>query len=56
LSGVCIAGWTAKSQAPDDGYINARSINRFVTPIVFIIKLDWGIDTCLTQLYYGIDT
>jgi hypothetical protein len=26
---------------------------RFVIPIVFIIKLDWGVCTCLTHLYDG---
>ena len=28
---------------------------RFVIPIVFIIKLDWGVCTVLTQLYDGAD-
>jgi hypothetical protein len=28
---------------------------RFVIPIVFIIKLDWGVCTSLTQLYDGRD-
>jgi len=30
-------------------------IIRFVIPIVFIIKLDWSVCTCLTQLYDGRD-
>ena len=30
-------------------------IIRFVIPVVFIIKLDWSVYTCLTQLYDGID-
>jgi len=29
---------------------------KFVIPIVFIIKLDWSVCTCLTQLYDGRDT
>ena len=30
-------------------------IIRFVISVVFIIKLDWSVYTCLTQLYDGID-
>jgi len=30
-------------------------IIRFVIPVVFIIKLDWGVCACLTQLYDGRD-
>ena len=26
---------------------------RFVIPVVFVIKLDWSVCTCLTQLYDG---
>ena len=29
-------------------------IIRFVTPVVFIIKLDWSVYTCLTQLYSSV--
>jgi len=28
---------------------------RFVIPVVFIIKLDWSVCICLTQLYAGRD-
>jgi len=28
---------------------------RFVIPVVFIIKLDWSVCSCLTQLYDGRD-
>jgi len=28
-------------------------IIKFVIPVVFIIKLDWCVCTCLTQLYDG---
>jgi len=30
-------------------------IIRIVIPVVFIIKLDWSVCTCLTQLYDGKD-
>ena len=30
-------------------------IIRFVIPVVFIIKLDWSLCICLTQLYDGRD-
>jgi len=30
-------------------------IIRFVIPVVFIIKLDWSVCICLTQLYDGRD-
>ena len=30
-----------------------KVIIRFIIPVVFIIKLDWSVCTCLTQLYYG---
>ena len=30
-------------------------IIRFVIPVVFIIKLDWGVRTSLTELYDGRD-
>jgi hypothetical protein len=33
--------------------IPSRIIIRFITPVVFIIKLHWGVCTCLKQLYDG---
>jgi len=30
-------------------------IIRLIIPVVFIIKLDWSVCTCLTQLYDGRD-
>jgi len=30
-------------------------IIRFIIPVVFIIKLDWSVRICLTQLYAGRD-
>ena len=31
------------------------TIIRFIIPIVFLIKLDWNVCICLTQLYDGRD-
>jgi len=36
-------------------YIYIYIIIRFVIPVVFIIKLDWSVCTCLTQVYDGRD-
>ena len=36
-------------------FITVAIIIRFVIPVVFIIKLDWGVCTSLTQLYDGRD-
>ena len=34
--------------------MNILKVNiRFVIPVVFIIKLDWSVHTCLTQLFDG---
>ena len=35
--------------------ILVRRIIRFVIPVVFIIKLDWSVCICLTQVYDGRD-
>jgi len=34
---------------------NGTYVIRFVIPVVFIIKLDWSVCACLTQLYDGRD-
>ena len=47
----CVAFCVTLCPVTEFGY----RIIRFVIPVVFIIKLDWSVCICLTQLYDGRD-
>jgi len=47
--------WQIRRKSVPSFWAKVITIVRFVIPVVFIIKLHWGVCTCLRQLYDGRD-